>query len=259
MDTKSRARRPRLPESTDSPAQRIVAIRGFQMPQDIRSVFHPEDVILFYQPRHGGGSSSRVGESQARARQRLSRDVVCRVNLFPWLHSLARLVLSPSSLFLLQQPIRNMKSFIRYYRFFGHGQAGGPADQDVDSCIRSHLAEGILGRVPGLFEEGCALLGLIPRQDRFALSGFGFARLGVLRRTFHDWKRWRLSALLCRRLQARGGVWLEPEREVDIVDRLEGSGRRKWLLVDSRLFSSKSSSRPRGTVASESPGHHLGD
>lgn len=147
-----------------------------------------------------------------------------------------------------------MQSFIRYYQFFNHGQPGGPADQDVDSCIRYHLAEGVLARV-GLIEEGCALLGMIPRQDILADSGFGFSQLKVLQRTYQDWKRWRLGVLLCERFQARGGVWLEQGKQVNIVQRLGGSGRHKWFLVDSELFSSKRCSQPRGIVASESLGH----
>lgn len=77
-------------------------------------------------------------------------------------YTLVGRMLSLSSLFFLQQPMLNVRSFYRCYQFLINGQAGGPADEDGDSCIRHHAAEGLLLRA--LLFEDCSplLLGLAP-------------------------------------------------------------------------------------------------
>lgn len=166
-------------------------------------------------------------------------------------HSLAHRMLSPSSLFLLQQPMLNFRSFFRFYQFFNNGQPGGPSIQDVDSCIRHHAAEAMLSGV-GLLENGsCALLGLAPCQNR--LTDFGLSKLQGLYQSFQDWRRWRLAALVCRQLQARDCAPLQQgdlndNNDVNPLESLGGGDGCKWFLVDPQIFSSQNSLRLRRCV-----------
>ncbi|KAK2598321.1 hypothetical protein N8I77_011743 [Diaporthe amygdali] len=171
-----------------------------------------------------------------------------------FVYNLVRRILSPSSLILLQQARLNFRSFCRYYQFFINGQIGGPADQEVDSCVRQHAAEGTLSRT-GLIEDGSrALLGLAPCQDIFTDFRCGCSQLRVVYRTYRDWKRWRLAAMVYERVQSREGTSL---RHIDVdyhnyvnpLERLAGGGSHKWLMVDPRVFSSKLPSQPRTTHA----------
>ncbi|ROV90186.1 hypothetical protein VSDG_08821 [Cytospora chrysosperma] len=294
----------------------ITAISREQMPEDMRSAFLPEDIILLCEPSH---NSSIADQTLAQARRNLSlltrkcpwcmADSICArlivtlavlfslgaasfqnkmftlenaiaassamltlltlifayihlgtgvdsgANLFcsqgvkfHYIYNLAGRMFSPSLLFLLQQPMLNVRSFFRYYHFFIiNGQAGGPADKDVDICIRHHAAEGALSRV-GLIEDGShILLALASCQDIVAVFGWEFPRLNGLYRTYRDWKRWRLAALVSDRLLSRDGIVLQQgdtsdHRYVNLLERLGDGGGYKWFLVDSRLFSQRTPS-----------------
>lgn len=161
---------------------------------------------------------------------------------FHFSHSLARRVLSPSSLLLLQQPILNARSFFRFYNFFISGRTREPADTDVDNCIRAYAAAGVLPHV-GLIDDGShALLGLAPCQDILVGFGWGSSHLRDLYRSYWDWKRWRLAAVLCERLRGRDGAYLRRGDLVgrnsgDPLERLGSCCGHKWLLVDLGMFS----------------------
>lgn len=161
---------------------------------------------------------------------------------FHCFHNLASRMLSPSSLLLLQQPILNARSFFRFYKFFTSGRTRGPADADADSCIRAHVAAGLLPHA-GLIDDGShVLLGLAPCQDVLVGFGWGSSHLRVLYRSYRDWKRWRLAAVLCERLRGRDGMYLprgdsDDRSLVNPLDRLGRNCARKWLLVDPEIFS----------------------
>lgn len=161
---------------------------------------------------------------------------------------LASRVLGPDTLVLLQQPKLNALSFWRYYRFCSDGQAGGLSDQELDSCIRHQLEvpegsvflDGLIGKGPR------ALLGLEPCQGNATGFWCGFSWPADFYRSYREWKRWRLAAVLCRRLQVPEDGLLQ-RGFMDGHIALEGLGCRghKWLLVDPRVFSSMAPSRPR--------------
>lgn len=161
---------------------------------------------------------------------------------FHWSHSLARRMLSSSSLVLLQQPILNARSFFRFYDFFINGRTRGPADADVDSCIRAHAAAGLLPHDGLIDDDSHALLGLAPCQDILVDFRWGFSHLRVLYRSFRDWKRWRLATVLCERLRSRDGMYLPrgdlgDHSSVSPLDRLGSGGGHKWFLVNAEVFS----------------------
>lgn len=163
--------------------------------------------------------------------------------------SLVSRILGPSTLLLLQQPTLNLRSFWYYYTFFHQGQAGSLSDQEVDICIRhqfevpegSVFLDGLIGNGPR------ALLGVEPGQDITTDSWCVSAWATALYRSYREWKRWRLAAMVCRRLQVQGRGALQ-HGGIDGNRPLEGfggGGGHKWLLVDPRLFSSRTPSRLR--------------
>lgn len=157
-------------------------------------------------------------------------------------HSLARRMLCPSSLLLLQQPMLNARSFFRFYKFFINEKTRGPADADVDSCIRAHAAAGVLPHA-GLIDDGSrALIGLVPYPDILVNFGWGSSYLRVLYRSYRDWERWRLAAVLCERLRGRDGMYLprgdlDDLSSVNSLDLLRSGCGHKWFLVDPDIFS----------------------
>lgn len=161
---------------------------------------------------------------------------------FHWSHSLARRMLSSSSLVLLQQPILNARSFFRFYDFSINVRTRGPADADVDSCIRAHAAAGVLPHDGLIDEDSHALLGLAPCQDILVNFGWGFSHLRVLYRSYRDWRRWRLATVLCQRLRSRDGMYLtrgelDDRNSVSPLDRIGSDGGHKWFLVNAEVFS----------------------
>jgi hypothetical protein len=142
----------------------------------------------------------------------------------------------------------NVRSFFRGYHFFIiNGQAGGPAAEDVDICIRRHAAEGVLSRA-GLIEDGShILLVLAPCQDIFTVFGWGFSKLDVLYRSYRDWKRWRLAALVSDRVLSRDRIVLQQgdmdyHKYVNILERLGDGGGYKLFLLGPHLFSQRTPS-----------------
>lgn len=285
-------------------APTITAIRREQMPEQVRSAFCPEDIILFHQPRHQNSDTTTV-HSQASdlPKPRCLRRkaiIVCTglivvLTALVWLGaacmqdketfafrvskitmillSVSSLILalvlvyiqwgaeaydrtglsctlSSSSLILLQQPMVNVRSFFRYYQFFSKGKAGGPSDEEVDSCIR-HLAddESAISLAELIGDGSHALLGLEPCQDLFTGFTWGFSWLNVLYQSYRDWKRWRLAALACERLQVQTGAFLQQSRMEgpNPLEGLGGRGGHKWLLVDPKLFPSNLPSQPRAS------------
>lgn len=296
----------------------ITAIRREQMPEDVRSAFCSEDIMLFRQPSrkrlstktvHAQASSLLgprypwcraddvfagtivalvalislgaasiqskgtlvfyvlqfiiaalsasltlqalvVAYAQYRTEVYDSVDLRCVKGVkLHFVHSLATRILTSSSLLLLQQPMANVRSFFRYHRFFTNDTARRWSDQEVDSCIRHHMALGALP-LAGLIGDGShALLGLEPCQNMSTGFGWGFFWLNVLYQSYRDWKRWRLATLVCERLQVQNGAFLQRSR-MDGQNPLEGLGGRgghKWLLVDPKLFSSSLPSEPRAS------------
>lgn len=163
--------------------------------------------------------------------------------------SLVSHVLGPSTLLLLEQPTLNLQSFWYYYRFFNAGQAGSLSDQEVDICIRHQLEvpEGLVF-LDGLIGNGPrALVGLEPCKGIATDAWCVFAWATAFYRSYRDWKRWRLAALACRRLQVQAGGLFQQDgmKGCNALEGLGGSGGHTWLLVDPTLFSSRAPSRPR--------------
>lgn len=162
-------------------------------------------------------------------------------------YTLASRTLRSSPLLLLQQPMVNLQSFSRYYRFFSKRKAGGLSDDEVDICIR-HLAdeESALSLAELIGDGSHALLGLEPCQDMFTGFKWGLSWLNVLYQSYRDWKRWKLATLVCERLHERNGMvvqqsWMNGQNP---LDGLGGRGGHKWLLVDPKLFPSSLPSQP---------------
>lgn len=293
-------------------------IRRDQMPEDLRSEFLPQDIILINEPR---GTDSIVSQTLVQARRRLAagnleclwcrahdvcnRLILALVGLIIFgasvvltspslaalalfavgqvmtrsrshteleslapafrrpraetrhrvgrscsrdvkkhrLASLARCILSPSSILLLQQPALNIRSFIRYHQFFtgARGKAGRVVQQEVDSCIRHYAAQGVLP-IEALAASGTkALLGLEPCREEFACFGHCLSWPTILHQNYRDWKRWRLAIVVCERIQAgeSSSLPLSITDGHDPLDELEGRGDHKWFLVSPKLFSSK--------------------
>lgn len=178
-------------------------------------------------------------------------------------HLLARLsrrILSPSSVLLLQQPVVNIRSFIRYHQFFtasgARGNSGGVAEKEVDSCIRHYAAQGAPLAFKALaVSDTNSLLGLKPCRGEFTCFGYCLSRRATaLYQNYGDWRRWRLAAVACERIQAgeRRFLPLSIIDGHDPLDELEGRGDRKWLLVDPKLFSPQRSRRRSGPWISAS-------
>ncbi|POS71947.1 hypothetical protein DHEL01_v209662 [Diaporthe helianthi] len=163
------------------------------------------------------------------------------------LANLAKHILSPSSILLLQQPTLNIRSFIRYHQFYtdAKGKAGGVFQQEVDSCIRAYKAQGTLA-IEALATGGTkALLGLEPCDEEFKCVGYCFSWPTTLYQNYRDWKRWRLATVLCERIQGGESEFL-PLSVMDGHDplgELEGRGGHKWFLVDPEVFSARTRRR----------------
>lgn len=166
---------------------------------------------------------------------------------FHYVHILASRILSSSSLFLLQQPMLNLRSFCRYYRFFNHDCAGGLPDEEVDNCVRQLVFEDSPSLVTLIGNDSYALLGLEPCQGTFIGLGWGLSWPNVLYQSYRDWKRWRLATFVCGRLRARGSG-LSQQDGMDghgLLTCLGGRGGHKWFLVDPELFTPRLPSNPR--------------
>lgn len=312
-----------LDESTESiriSTPLITTIRRDQMPNDLRSVFLAEDIILLYSSSANSSKSNSTPANIRRGFPHLSQrcswcvvDEICAgiivipivlaclilgsfqdkdalayyvckyvvealsgmimfltlflvhihygsnmcdsVNLrcprgvkFHCMHNLMSRMLSPSSLFLLKQPRMNIRSFFRYHDFFINGKPGGPTDPDVDRCIRAHAAAGTLSHT-GLFDDGShALLGLAPFQGPLTGFEWGLYHLNLWYRSYRDWKRWRIAALVCERLREQDGAFLR-RQDLDyrisenLLRTMENDCSHKWLLVGPKTFSSLLSSQ----------------
>lgn len=154
------------------------------------------------------------------------------------IYSLTRRTLGSSSLLLLQQPMVNLRSFSRYYRFFSKRMAGGLSDEEVDICIRRLADQQSALSLAELIGDGShALLGLEPCQAMFTVCRWGLSWLNVLYQSYRDWRRWRLATLACERLQERKDMvsqqsWRDGRNPLDDLGGLGGRGGHKWLLVD---------------------------
>lgn len=153
-------------------------------------------------------------------------------------HILASRLLSPSSLFLLQQPMLNLRSFCRYYKFFNQDCAGVLSDEEVDNCVRQLVFEDSPSLTILTGNESYALLGLEPCQDTFTGLGWGLSWPNVLYQSYRNWKRWRLATSLCEQIWAGDSGLLQHGR-LDghkHLARLGDRGGHKWFLVDPELF-----------------------
>lgn len=160
---------------------------------------------------------------------------------------LASQILSSSSLFLLQQPMLNLRSFYRYYNFFTHARADELPDEEIDNCVRQLVFEDSLRLATLIGDDSHALLGLEPCQDTFMGLRWGVSWPNVLYQSFRDWKRWRLATFVCERIHVRGSGLLQQGGMDghDLLTCVGGRGGHKWFLVDPELFIPKFPSNPR--------------